>query len=240
MVKFLPILFVVLLALGVIGWRLLSGSSPAPSLTISSTPSSRQPLSTPSSTLEDRVKELELSVTDLLKKVNSQTGTISQTGTGNIDIQLKNLQASVDDLKSRVGKLESGSSSTTSQASSSTKKPPLYIPLASSLTVSSSSYSEAGGSSFSIDPGDYPGYSSVQLEGNLKVASGNDKAFARVKNPDGTSILSSEVSTSSQTSVWVSSSGFSLGSGNKTYKIEMKTLTGFGATLENARIKVNF
>lgn len=239
MLKFLPVVFVIILASGFLGWRMLGGTQTKQSSKVSSL----QPVATSSSSLEDRVKELELTVTDLLNKVGGSKSTETSSTSTDTDSKIKNLEAAVNELKSKVAKLETGSTTTSTTQTSpatSTKKPPLYIPLAASLSVSSSSWAEAGGSSFSIDPGDYVGYTNMQLEGNLKAASGNDKASARIKNPDGTSILISEVSTTSQSSVWVSSSGFSLGSGNKTYKIEMKTLTGFGAILDNARIKVNF
>ena len=88
---------------------------------------------------------------------------------------------------------------------------------------------------------DYSGYTSMQFEANIQIFQ-IGTAYARVSNKtDGTSILSSEISTTSTSYTSVSSAKFNLPGGKKDYQLQLKSqITGYAASVQNARIKVNF
>lgn len=240
MLKILPIIALVLVTGGFIIWKIFWGNQATP-LTLPGNfsvniPFSKEASSSASSsdTIESRVKELEFQVTDLLGKAKDQ----GISGSSSSDPQIKSLQKSIDDLKTRVTKLEGGSSSTTT---TSTSKSPAYISLAASGSNSDGDWTTISGTVVTIDTGDYSGYTSMQFEANIQIFQ-QGTAYARISNKtDGTSILNSEISTSSTSYTNITSSKFTLPSGKKDYQLQLKSLTtGYAASVQNARIKVNF
>lgn len=212
-------------------------SAPIPVLNQISAGSSAAPTSSP---LEGRVQALEEAVILLAQKVGSTAASdvIDKASSGNsYEERIKTLEATVNDLQGQITQLKQSSSQTTQ--TTSTNKAPLYIPLGWSGTTTSTNWTVISSQSMTIDPGDYPGYTSMQFEVSLRAYQGNGKAFARLSNDDGTSIIASEVSITSGDYTWVSSSSSTL-PGKKTYKLELKSLTGYEAGAQNARIKVNF
>lgn len=159
---------------------------------------------------------------------------------------VKNLEKAVEDLKSRVSKLEQTppppQPPQQPQATQSpTNKAPLYIPLGSSGATQALDWTSISSNEVVIDPADYATYSNMYLELSLRAFQGNGKAHARLFNKtDGTALISSEVSTSNQDYTLLTSSGFKLPSGKKTYILQLKSLTGYEATAQFARIKVTF
>jgi len=235
MLKILPFVAVGVIALGLIGWRLTVGTS-------------KEVIKTQVSTDEERIKELEFTVTDLISQfkglpVSSQEGLT----TSDLDSRLKRIEDSLNDLKARIVILESKepttaqtTSTATSVSSSTVSRAPAYIPLGWSGSSAGTDWTSIIGQEFIIDTGDYAGYTSMQFEVNMRIFQ-NGQAFARLEVKDmGTSILASEVSTVATDYTWVSSAGFTLQSGKKTYRLQLKSLTGYSTDVINARIKVNF
>lgn len=194
-----------------------------------------------------RISTLETAVsllTSQLKNVSTSSGkssSTSQSSDASLTDRIKTLETTISDLQKRISNLEKGSSTTQSSTNqSSTKKAPSYIPLGSGST-SKTDWTNIDTLSITLDPADYPGYTSMQLETSIKIFQ-NGEAYARLGDKDnGTSILASEISTTSQSYTWITSSGFQLPSGKKTYIIQMKSLiSGYEAFVENARIKVNY
>jgi len=192
---------------------------------------------TTSAGLADRVKELEFTVSDLLKK----SSTVSTSGTGSttsLDTKVKALETSINDLSTRIAKLEA---SPAPSSITSTSKSPAYISLAASGSSSVGDWVTVSGTVVTIDTADYPGYTSMQFESNIQVFQ-IGTAYARISNKtDGTSVLSSEISTTSTSYTNLTSSKFSLPGGKKDYQLQLKSqITGYAASVQNARIKVNF
>lgn len=235
MIKFLPIVLVLAMVAGVVYLRFMKvedrPEKATPSLVnqIASTVGTKS--DSGSSVDESRIKKLEDAVNGLIKQPSNPNLT-------NIEARLKTLESAVSTLQSRTGQQAQTAQPTPTQAA--TKQPPLYVPLSWLGTSTATDWTTISGQSMSLDPADYPGYTSMQFEISLKVLSGNGKAYARLlTSEDGTAILSSEVSTSAYDYTWLTSSGFTL-PGKKTYKLQLKSLTGYEAAVQNARLKVNF
>lgn len=242
MIKILPIAALILLTVGFVSWKVFFASQKAPILSLPQLTNGQKARlpdgqeATPSGTLEARVRELEFSVTDLLGKNKTSTTEFA----GSLDSQVKTLQTSVDDLKKRVAKLEASPTPTT-QTSSQSSKSPAYISLAATGGSSVGDWANISGTVVSIDTADYSGYTSMQFEANIQIFQ-TGTAYSRIGNKtDGTSILSSEISTTSTSYTFVTSNKFILPSGKKDYQLQLKSqITGYEASVQNARIKVNF
>ncbi len=199
---------------------------------------------------DQRIKTLEGAVLELAGKIGvttSVSGTNgvkdAQSSATNTEARLNSLEVGVSDLQGRVKKLEGGSSANLSSPSQTqTKQPPVYIlSLGSGDSTTARDWVVANNIDITVDPASFPGSTSMQLEAQIKVLSGNGKVFARLYDSSaGTAVLSSEVSTAAENFSWVSSQTFTLGSSKKTYKFQIKSLTGYEAYIQGARIKVNF
>lgn len=142
------------------------------------------------------------------------------------------LTAQIADLQHRVGILEQKSSAT---------KTPLYIPLGSNGATELLDWQNLPTFSATINPADYIGYKSMQLEVSMRVYQGNGEALARlIDSNEQIVIAGSDVSTTSENYSWVSSSGFTIFPDTKTYIVQLKTTTGYEAGIQSARIKVNY
>lgn len=161
-----------------------------------------------------------------------------------LEDRIKLLEASLTVLERRQDIVEKASGITTGSTTTSGSTgalPPSYIPLGSGGSTSATDWTSVDNLDVIIDPADYPGYKSMRLEVSLRTFQGNGQAYARLyNNDDGLAIPTSEVSTTSQDYNWQNSATFKLNSGKKTYKIQLKTLTGYEASVQSARIRVNF
>lgn len=167
------------------------------------------------------------------------------TSPKDLQSQIDLLKKDISDLKTQLTQQQAQIASTQNQTTQTTQtsppRVPVYIPLGWVGSGSSLDFAALTTQELAIDSNDYSGYKNMQLEVNLRIYQGNGKAFARLyNNTDFTAVNGSEVSTASSDYTWVSSSTFSLPSGKKTYRIQLKSLTGYSADVQNARIKVNF
>ncbi len=161
--------------------------------------------------------------------------------------KVNKIDSTVNDLKGRVVVLESKQTSSAqpnaatsvTSSTSTTTKSPVYIPLAASGSSSVGDWTNISGTTVTIDPADYPGYTSMQFQANIQIFQ-QGTAYARVGSSDGTAILGSEISTNSTSYTSISSGKFTL-SEKKSYLLQLKSLvTGYAASIQNAQIKVNF
>ncbi len=196
---------------------------------------------TSSASLTDRVNSLEEAVTLLDKKVVQtpispavNPNNPSSPAPSDIDTRLSKLETEVADLENRLN-------SPSSSVAPSTKQSPLYIPLGWTGNSTGLDCNNITSQTITINGADYPGYTSMQFEANIAVYQGNGQAFARImNNDDGTVIQQSQISTASQDYTWVSSNNFTVSNSSKTYVLQLKSLTGYSAQIQNARIKINF
>ncbi|QQG43126.1 MAG: hypothetical protein HYW45_02895 [Candidatus Daviesbacteria bacterium] len=175
-----------------------------------------------------------------ISEISNQVATLSD--------KVNKIDSTVNDLKSRVVVLESKQNTTPAQTSTtttntptSTSKAPVYIPLAASGSSSAGDWANISGTVATIDTADYPGYTSMQFEANIQIFQ-QGTAFARMGNKtDGTAVLSSEIYTTSTSYTYITSSKFTLPAGKKDYQLQLKSLVAnYAASIQNARVKVNF
>lgn len=242
MIRLLPFVLIPILIIGgLLFWRNLATKQ---SLTTSQADQSNStpvevPKTLPGASLEDRIKSLEDVVGKLVPQVNNLKPGNSPAASSSLDSRLTNVESAITELKARVSALEKATPAPAAITSGS--KSPLYIPLG------------GGGGPWGdqdwytlteyqalINPDNYSGYSSMQLEANLRLAEAAGTGSVRLYNAtDGSSILS-EVSTTSTTSSLQTSATFKLPGGQKTYTIQVKSSQGSKLSVQSARIKVNF
>lgn len=114
-----------------------------------------------------------------------------------------------------------------------------FVPLGTG-TSSSDSWTDVPGAQAMIDSGQYSGIKSVAFEAAVHVPDHNEGVWVRLYNStDNYSIGGSELYyTDGNASTLLSTGAISLGSGNKLYKVQMKTQLKFPANLTNARIHI--
>ncbi len=239
MLRFLPFILIALVVMGGLGyWRYVATKQNLDS------PKSDQaqdqapievPKTLPEATLDDRVKSLE----DLASKIVTQVNSVKSAkvdASSLLDTKLNALDAAVTELKIRVSALEKPASAPTTNSGKST----IYIPLGSGGQISDTNWVTLSTFQISLDSAQYPGYTNMQLEVTMRLNQPGGTLYARLYNLSSGSATSSEITTTSTSEQLVSSSGFSLSTGTKTYVLQAKTSDGSQAFLDYARIKVNF
>lgn len=165
---------------------------------------------------------------------------------------LKVLEASISAVNKRIdavaGKQQTQPVSLL-QASSAPAAPTIttgpksiYIPVGygGSGTVSSD-FGTITGQEVTINTADYPGYKQMVFEASFRIFQGNGTGEVRLFNKtDGTGVLNSTLSTTSQDYTTKTSSGFTLTGGSKTYVVQAKSSTGYSVDLQLTRIRVDF
>lgn len=195
---------------------------------------------------EESSKSATQTFKQLVDKVTSKANKASPTPSSDssMEARIKILESTVANLEQliKTQKLTTTQTTATTTTSSSTDKTPIYIfPLGGAGSTTATDWTTNSNLEFIIEPADYSGYSSMVLEVELKVHQGNGKAYARLINyTDSAVIFSSEVSTIAENYTWVNSSSFTISGSKKTYRLQLKSLTGYEAFFQNARIKVNF
>lgn len=237
MIKLLPfILIPILLVAGLGYWRYVSiKQNIAPVQKVDTQPI-EVPKQLPNASVDDRVQNLENTISKLVTQVNALKAQPAAATTSNT--QLNDIQASITDLKARVAALEKATPAPATTTSSS--KSTIYIPLGSGGNVASTDWSSLNTFQVNLDPSQYPGYTSMQLEVNMRLNQPGGTLYARLYNSTSASAISSEISSTSTNSSIYTSSTFTLPAGSKTYLLQAKISDGSQAFLDNARIKVNF
>lgn len=163
----------------------------------------------------------------------------TQTPSPLVESRLKALEAANLELKSRVAVLEKATAPTSQAASSS--KAPLYIPIGASggpwLYADWTSLNEY---QVSVNPNDYSGYSSMQLEVNFRIIGAPGTGYVRLYNVTDKSVVASEISTTNTSFGVLASAAFKLTAGQKLYTIQAKSTSSQDLYIQSARIKVSF
>lgn len=239
MIRLLPFVLIPILIIGgLLFWRNLATKQ---SLTTSQANQSdltpvEVPKTLPGASLEDRVKSLEDTITKLVPQVNNLKPGSSPAASSSLDSRLKDVESTMTELKARVSSLEKATPAPAATSSKAT----IYIPLGSGGSVSSVDWASLNAFQINLDPAQYPGYSSMQLEVNMRLNQPGGTLYARLYNSTSGAATSSEVSSTSTTSSIFTSSTFNLSTGSKTYILQAKTSDGTLGFLDTARIKVNF
>lgn len=190
---------------------------------------------------DERIKVLEDQVITLSKKLSTTPTQSTPSSTSSLaEAKIIALEQTVNLLQTRISKLES-SPTGPAVSSGSTTKYPLYIPLGSGGQAGDKGWFSVEQYQAYIDPGQYPGYKSMQLEVNFRLVHKSGTGYARLFNySDNSAINKSDVSTTSEVFGLYTSEGFTLTPGSKLYKMQIKSSEGVELQLESARIKVNF
>lgn len=190
------------------------------------------------------LEEKNTSEQDLLKRVNELSK--AQSKIAELENKIKSLENNQTDFNQRIRVLENkqspAPSATTATTASSPAKAPVFIPVNSGGSVNSSDWTSLTSGTVTLNPTDYPGYTSMNLVISLNVYQGNGRAYSRlVDTSSGNAIVSSETSTTSENATQVISNSFTLPQGQSTYTIQLKTLTvGYPSIAGWSFIKVNF
>jgi len=215
-------------------WRYVASK---PSLVSNSTVDSypiEVPRTLPKASLEDRVMAIENLMTKVVSSINSLKSTIAQDTSTTTDSDT--LSAQVTELKARVAVLEGANPTPASSGTSS--KSTIYIPLGSGGTIESDNWTSLNTFLITLDPAQYPGYTSMQLEVNMRLNQPGT-IYARLYNNTSASATSSEATSTLTASSVATTSTFTLPAGSKTYVLQAKT-PGSKGFLDYARIRVNF
>lgn len=245
MVRFLPVIVLVILVVFVGGFLWVRNSQTKP------TPQTRELKQLSGQTVtntdtfapissNDRLNILEDAVVALAKKVNGQT----RSADSNIALasRVSVLEDKVTALQRQLSQTQTGTTTVPAQTSTSTvKSSPVYIPLGWVASSSNMDWTTISSQSVTINTADYPGMTSAQFEARIVNYQGNGTAYARIINTTtGNAILSSEVSANRTDYTWVTSATFSLTSGKNAYAVQLKTNTGYNAQIADAHIKIIF
>ncbi len=152
--------------------------------------------------------------------------------------RLNNIEASLTDLTARISALEKS----TPASNVSSSRAPLYIPMGSTNTSwTNNDWTVLNEFQTIVNPDDYSGYSSMQLEVNLRLVDSLSTGYARLYNVNDSSAVSlSDISSTSSAFNLKSSSAFKLSGGSKTYKLQIKSPDRKDLFIQSARIKINF
>lgn len=114
-----------------------------------------------------------------------------------------------------------------------------YVPFGSG-SGSSSDWQDVAGLQAYIDSAVYPNIKSVIFEASLHIPTGNQTASVRLYNAtDGHPVWNSEINFNGNTSsVFLNSQGVYLDTGNKLYKVQMKTQLQYTSILDQSRLHI--
>ncbi len=153
------------------------------------------------------------------------------------------LEADVVALTSRVASLEGTLSSPviqtpiTTKAATTKQTPREYYVYVGSGSTTSREWTDLTGTTVAIDTNFYDPIQSVTFEAALSILGGEARARL-VNQTTGAILASTEVFHNTSTSLWKSSSPFSLQTGNNTYLVQLRSSSGEKAQLDGARIKI--
>ncbi len=243
MIRFLPFILVPVLIIAGLGfWRFTvstqnTDSLPEASSTVQDAGPVEVPKILPQATVEDRVKSLEDTMAKIVPQVNSlkPSGTLTSS-TGALDSRITSLESAVTDLKTRIAALEK-----TAPAPATSSQSIIYIPIGStSGPWTNSNWELLNEYEISLNPDNYPGYSNMNLEVNYRMVDPTGTGSIRLYNVTDASVVSSQLDTSATSFKLYTTNTFKLASGQKTYKLQIKSTNDRQIYIQSARIKVNF
>lgn len=187
---------------------------------------------------ENTLSDLQSQIDSLKEQVDS----LKQDG--DLDSRVKTLETAIADIRTQVVSLSAKSTSSTATTTTTTtsSKYPLYIPLGGGGGPwGNQAYYSLDDYQINIDPGNYSGYISMQLEVIFRLAENAGTAYVRLLNAtDNAAVSNSEVTSTGTDFVLKTSGIFTLTGGSKNYKLQVKNTEGKSLFVQNAKIKVNF
>ncbi len=215
------------------------------------TPTSKFSISNPSNIeeLNIRMEQVEKAMAKLITQIGADSASPAQVQTttnSTLEARMNNLESAMASLTVTVNQLktssnQSSSTTTTAQTSTNSNQPPLYIPLGWNGSSNSTTWSSVTTQTFTLDPTDYPGMTSVQFTASILIYQGNGTAYAQLYNStDGNAVYGSSLSTTSQNYSSVSSNNFQVPAAEKTYVLQLMSNTGYASMVQDAWLRINF
>lgn len=183
----------------------------------------------------------------LLEQIKKVTSSAEPQAVSKISLEdhVTLLENTVSVLQKRLDILEKNQGikpvSPSSSPATSITAVPAYIPLGAGGNTNDQNYFSMEAYQISIDPLEYPGYTSMQLEVSFKSDQNSGPTYVRLYNStDSSAVTNSEVSGTSDKYKLLTSPKFTLASGRKTYVLQVKNNSNTQTHIQSARIKVSF
>jgi hypothetical protein len=114
-----------------------------------------------------------------------------------------------------------------------------YVPIPGSGSTRETNWTSLAGTDFYLTKSDYKGLIGVYFEANIKLINGNGTANVRLYDAThSVAVSGSELSTSNQTSTFVTVGPIPLWEGYNNYQIQAKSLTADTTVFESGRLKI--
>ncbi len=237
MIKLLPFILIPILLIAGLGyWRFVAikQSITSPTQTVDTQPI-EVPKTIPNASVDDRVQNLENTISKLVTQVN----TLKVQPQPSANTELNNIESSITDLKARVSALEKATPAPAQTASS--QQSVVYIPLGSGGGPwANKDWYSTPEYQVLLDPANYPGYKGMYLEVTYKLSEQTGTGSVRLYNSTDNSVTSGQVDTTSSSFGLYTSSSFKLPTGSKNYALQVKSTDGKNLFIQIARIRVNF
>ncbi len=241
-IRILPFILIPVLLLGGLWYfRNLSSNQTQNVAQVNETESNPGPVevpkTAPGATIDERVASLETAVGKIVPQINSLKSSGSYTtGSSAVDSKISNLESAVTNLEARIAILEKTTPSVTPVSQST-----IYIPMGSaSGPWTNTDWSLLGEYEISLNPSNYPGYTGMSLEVNYRMVDPTGTGSIRLYNVTDSSVVSSQLDTNSTSFGLLTTSTYKLASGQKTYKLQIKSTGGKELYIQSARVKVSF
>ena len=115
----------------------------------------------------------------------------------------------------------------------------IYIPLGGGGSTISRDWADVGNAEVYLDVNDYPNLEKAYFEGFIKVKHGNGKAFARLYDVNHSiGVQGSDIESASENFTLVESGTLNFWQGKNLYRIQIKSLNGYEASIDSGRIKI--
>ena len=188
----------------------------------------------------DKIKLLTAAVLELKSQIDgvNQTKQVPGAVSSSNSEQIASLEDRVVNLQTQITQL-SASPATTTQATAN-KSPVVYIPLGSEGQGGNTDWYTLTNYEIQLNPADYPGYTNMQLEVSFRLAQDSGTGYSRLFNATDNADVGISVQTTSSSPQWYQSYFFKPASGTKTYRLQIKSVTGTQIYVQSARIRVNF
>jgi hypothetical protein len=124
-------------------------------------------------------------------------------------------------------------------AASQNKAGEYFIPLGS-VTLKSFDWVDTGMQAY-VDPANYQGLKAVYFEASMRIPTANGRVWLRLVQANENSVVpGSEIWGETDKPRMATSAPITLWSGNKLYKVQLKTTMDFEAVVDSARLRIVF
>lgn len=172
---------------------------------------------------------------------SSTTTQVSNTKTEYVDQCGKECQSYIDSKIALITPVPTQRVTTTYVAPVRTTKTrsTTYVTVPGSGYSTSNDWTALSGTDFYFDTRDYPGLVEVYFEANIKLFNGNGVAYVRLyDSTNGVGVQGSDIQTSSQADVLVTSGKLNFWSGKNLIRVQARSLTADTAVFSSGRLRI--